>query len=304
MAPHIVERPRPRTTLPRPVLAALLAILLGAPGGAPAVGAEPAADGVAEALAAGDAHYARRGEGARGSIAQPFHVDVAIAEYRRALALDPRSFEARLRLMSAFFFRTGFCGPMDVGDQIRIFDEAKKLAEETVALLDAETGRRRARVQVEAARAVAPAAEAYLWAAVSWGQWAVFHRLAAAWQGAPKRIRDLAEAVLSIDPATAQAGAYVILGRLHCEAPRIPMLTGWISREKGIGYLRQGLARAPDNPALVFFLADALLTWDPSRRDEARALLERGVASTPRRDFLVEDAHYAEEARERLAALR
>lgn len=261
------------------------------------------ADNAAEALVAGEAHYARRSENARGGIAQPFHIDGAIAEYRRALALDPRLFEARLSLMRAFFFRTGFCGPMDAVDEMRMYDEAKKLAEETVALLDADTGRRKARVQVDAARAVAPAAEAYLWAAVSWGQWAVFHRIAAGWQGAPKRIRDLAETVLSIEPDTAQAGAYVILGRLHCEAPRIPMLTGWISREKGIAYMRQGLARAPDNPALAYFLADALLTWDPARRDEARALLQRCLGSTPRPGFLVEDAHYAEEARERLAGL-
>ena len=305
MALHIVGGPRPGTTRLRPLPAALLASLrAGAPRDTPAARAEPVAGDVAEAFAAGDAHYARRGENARGGTALPFHIDGAIAEYRRALALDPRFFEARLALMRAFFFRTGFCGPMDAGDEIRMYDEAKKLAEETVALLDADTGRRKARVQVEAARAVTPAAEAYVWAAVSWGQWAVFHRLAAAWQGAPKRIRDLAETVLSIDPATAQAGAYVLLGRLHCEAPRIPMLTGWISREKGIAYLRQGLARAPDNPALAYFLADALLTWDPSRRDEARALLERGVASKPRPDFLVEDVHYAEEARQRLAALR
>jgi tetratricopeptide (TPR) repeat protein len=289
------------------MLAALLTILLAAPPRAAASAgdeAAAAAAALAEVVAAGDAHYARRGESARGGTALPFHIDAAIAEYRRALALDPRLLEARLRLMRAFFFRTGFCGPMEAGDEIRMYDEAKKLAEETVALLDADTGRRKARVQVEAARAVVPAAETYLWAAVSWGQWAVYHRLAAAWQGAPKRIRDLAETVLLIDPATAQAGAYVLLGRLHCEAPRIPMLTLWISREKGVAYLRQGLARAPDNPALVYFLADALLTWDPSRREEARGLLQRCVASKPRPDYLVEDAHYAEEAVERLAALR
>jgi len=139
---------------------------------------------------------------------------------------------------------------------------------------------------------------------VSWGQWAVYHRFSGAWQGAPKRIRDLAEAVLSIDPGTAQAGAYIILGRLHCEAPHVPLVTGWVSREKGIAYLRQGLARAPDNQALVYFLADALLTWEPAQQGEARALLLRCAASKPRSDWLVEDLHYAEQARERLAALR
>ena len=158
-------------------------------------------------------------------------------------------------------------------------------------------------MQVDAARAIAPAAETYLWAAVSWGQWALYHRLSGAWQGAPKRIRDLAETVLSIDPDTVQAGAYIILGRLHSEAPRVPFLTGWVSREKGIAYLREGLARAPDNQALVYFLADALLRMEASRRDEARSLLRRCVASKPRSDWRVEDAHYAELARKRLAAI-
>ena len=286
------------------VAAYLLAAAAG--GQAPPVPLAPESDtaaAVAGAIADGDAHYARRAEGARGGTALPFHTDGAIVEYHRALALDPHSFEARLRLMRAFYFRTGFCGPMEARDEIRMLDEAKRIAEEVVADLDANTGRHKARVQVDAARAIFPAAEAYLWAAVSWGQWAVYHRLSGAWQGAPRRIRDLAEAAMSIDPGVAQAGAYVLLGRLHCEAPRVPLLTSWVSREKGIAFLRQGLALAPDNEALAYFLADALLTWEPGRRDEARALLQRCAASKPRGEWLVEGAHYAEYARARLATL-
>ena len=291
----------------RLTLAAALALELAA--GAAAGRADPPATepdpaGAAAAIEAGDAHYARRGEGAQGGTALAFHAEGALADYRRALALDPGSLEARLRFMRAAFFRTGFCGPMEAGDKVRVLDEAKGVAEEAVAALDADTGRRKARVQVGAARAIAPAAETYLWAAVSWGQWAVYNRLSGAWQGAPKRIRDLAEAVISIDPGTAQAGAYIILGRLHSEVPRVPFLTGWVSRDKGIASLREGLARAPDNQALVYFLADALLRQGASRRDEARALLQRCVASTPRSDWLVEDAHYAEQARRRLAEIR
>lgn len=270
---------------------------------APVAPAADVAAAVANAIADGDAHYARRAEGARGGTALPFHADGAIVEYHRALAIDPQSLEARLRLMRAFYFRTGFCGPMDPRDEVRMLDEAKRIAEEAVAELDAETARHKSRVHVDAARAIVPSAEAYLWAAVSWGQWAVYHRLSGAWQGAPRRIRDLAEAALSIDSGVAQAGAYVLLGRLHCEAPRVPMLTSWVSREKGIAYLRQGLVLAPDNEALAYFLADALLTWEPSRRDEARVLLQRCAAAKPRSEWLVEGAHYAEYARARLATL-
>src|SRR3990172_12453873 len=61
--------------------------------------APPDSASFTEALAAGDAHYARRAEGAHGGTALPFHADGAIVEYRRALSLNPRSYEARLRLM-------------------------------------------------------------------------------------------------------------------------------------------------------------------------------------------------------------
>jgi len=131
----------------------------------------------------------------------------------------------------------------------------------------------------------------------------VFHRLSGAWQGAPKRIRDLAEAVLSLDPDAAQAGAYIILGRLHCEAPRVPLLTRWVSREKGLGFLRQAW-RAPRQPG-------ARVLPRRSAAEVGRGAARRGACPAPalcrraaRPDFLVEDAHYAELARERLAALR
>jgi hypothetical protein len=260
--------------------------------------------GVAEAIEAGDAHYARRAEGAHGGTALPFHTDGALVEYHRALALDPLSLDARLRLMRAVFFRTGFCGEMDDRDKVRLLDEAKAIAEEAVAQADAATGRHKSRVPGGPAVTALPSAEVYMWAAVSWGQWAVYHRMSAAWQGAPKRIRDLSEAVISIDPKTAQYGAYIILGRLHCEAPHVIGITGWVSCEKGIEYLRQGLAGAPDNQALAYFLADEMLKRASSRSEDARALLQRCAASRPRPEFAVEDAHYAEEARDRLAGLR
>ena len=262
----------------------------------------PGASAVDEALAQGDAHYARRAEGAPGGVALPFHVDGAIADYRRALSLDPRSYEARLRLLRAFFFRGGFCG-MDAPEQARLFEEAKRLAEETVKLLDADVSRRHGHVAADAAAKIAPAGEVYLWAAVSWGQWAVFHKVSAAWQGAPARIRDLAQAAIGIDPTIAHGAGHLILGRLNVEAPRIPMVTGWVSREKGLAHLRSALAIAPDSTPNMYFLALALLRLDPSRADEARTLLERCATQPPHADYVVEDTHYADEARERLADL-
>lgn len=274
---------------------AVASSLVGAPGVA-----DPVA--FAAALAAGDAHYARRGEGADGSGALPFEIDGAIAEYRHALALDPSSIEARVRLMRAYFFRGGFCGAMSEDDAVRLFDEAKRLAEETVDALDARLGRRKGRLARDPERPDL-AARAYLWSAVSWGQWAVFHRLSAAWSGAPGRIRDLSETVLSIDPATEQAGAYIVLARLHSEAPKIPFVTGFVSRGEAVRLVREGLKRAGDNRALAYYAADVLLRHDAGGANEAHALLERCAERPPRPDFLAEDLHYAGKARERLARL-
>lgn len=277
-------------------MAATIASLLGGDPAAPAA--------LAEALAAGHAHYARRGEAVEAGHARPSEIESALFEYRRALAIDPRSPEARLGLMRAAFFRGGFCGPMEPAAKKALFDEAKRLAEETVAELDRARPRKKGRARTAGVEDVdaGAAAQTYVWAAVSWGQWTVFHRLSAVWQGAPGRIRDLAEAVVAIDPATEQAAAYILLGRLHTEAPRVPFVTGWVSRAKGLAALRAGHAIAPANQALSYFLGNAILEHEPARAAEGRAVLERCAAQPPRPDFVAEDLHYARMARERLAA--
>jgi tetratricopeptide (TPR) repeat protein len=255
-----------------------------------------------EAVARGDAYYARRAEGAAFGVARPEFVDRAIAEYGRALNLDPSSYEARLGLLRAYFFRGGFCG-MSEKDQVDLFDQAKKLAEETVKRLDVDLARHKGRVALTAARAITPAAEIYMWAAVSWGEWAVSHKVSAAFQGAPARIRDLASAVIQIDPRTEQAGGLAILGRLHRECPRVMFLTGWVSRSEGLRLLRQARATAPENPGNAYFLAEALIDQNPRETTEARMLLEWCTRIVPRPEYLVEDAHYVVEARELLARL-
>ena len=100
-----------------------------------------------------------------------------------------------------------------------------------------------------------------------------------------------------------QGSAYLILGRLHSECPRIPMLTRWVSRTQAIALLRHALQTGPDNTPNMFFLADALLTHQPAQAAEARRLLERCARVEPRPAYAVEDAHYAQMARERLASL-
>jgi tetratricopeptide (TPR) repeat protein len=258
---------------------------------------------VSEVLERADAFYARRAEGSSNGVARLEFVDRAIAEYRLAMSLDPSSYEARLGLLRAFWFRGGFCG-MAEKDQIELFEEAKKLAEQTVKRLDVDVVRKKGKVRMDRAQQIDPAAETYLWAAVSWGQWAVSHSVSAAFQGAPARIRDLAKAVIQIDPSTEQGGGLAVLGRLHTECPRVVFITMWVSRQEGLRLLREARAIAPQNPANAFFLAAALLDQKQPQTAEARPLLEWTIQAVPRPEYLVEDAHYAAEARALLATLR
>lgn len=269
---------------------------------AAALAASPPRVEAVDLLSRADALYARRAEGARGPTANPGPIEAAIAAYKAALKADDGSLAARAGLMRALFFRGSFCDAT-AGEQVPLFEEAKQIADDTVQRVERSLGAVKGPARIAALRRVPAAAQVYFWAAVSWGQWAVDHKVAAAWQAAASRIRDLAQTAIDLDPAMDQGSAYLILGRLHSECPRIPMLTHWISRTQAVVYLRKALETGPDNTPNMFFLADALLTHQPARKDEALRLLDRCARAEPRPAYAVEDAHYAQSARERLASV-
>lgn len=262
--------------------------------------ADPAA--VATAIESGDAAYARRDEGARGGIADPRQVDEALGHYRRALRLDPSSRLARARVMRAAFFRASFCGASREERQARL-EEARRLGDEAVRIL--EVAGEPAAARLARLRATPQAIDLYFWTAVCWGEWALVRgKLAAAREGAGPRIRDQATTVRELDPAYEQGGGDRILGRLHDQSPRIPFLTGWVSRRAALDHLRRALALGPDNSVNRLFLAEALLSHAPGSRAEARALLEACASAPPRPEYRVEDTFYAARARELLAGVR
>lgn len=276
-------------------------LLVGASGLVPQADSPPAA---ADALAEGDAHYARRAEGASGPVAKPAEIDAALAAYRRALAVAPDSPEVRGRLLRARFFQADFCGAAEE-EKKRLFEEARRVGEEGVERLERRTRGPRGEPLIQALRAIPGAASLYFWTAVSWGEWALLKgKLASARQGAGGRIRDLGQTVVDLDPDLEQGGGYRILGRLHDQSPRVPFFTFWVSRRKAVEYLREALERGPENTVNQFFLAEALLNHEPARKEEARQLLLRCARSLPRPEYRVEDAYYAELSRQRLGEIR
>lgn len=257
-----------------------------------------AADPAAVLLASGDARYAHRADGARDDVADPAPIDEALVAYRRALAADPRNSAVIFHLLRALHFRANFTGA-DEALMTRLYDEATTIGQ--AAVDRTERGTTRA-ARLESLRRDPDAAELYYWTAACWGQWGLLHgKFASARKGIAGRVRDLAETVNALDVQTEEGGGFRLLGRLHDQAPHIPLITGWVSAEKGIAYLRRSREIGPGNHVTWFFLAEALLAHEHDKAAEAQELLKRCAEAPPHPEYLVEDIRYARLARERLA---
>lgn len=259
---------------------------------------------LAALLALADDHYSRRAIGTIDGVARPEEADAAIELYRKALALAPRDIEVLAKLMRALQFRGAYTG-LGLEEKKALFDEGRKLGQDAVDRLEAEAKAARGLSRIEALRLVKGAPALYLWTAFHWGEWGLARgKFASARSGVASRLRDLAQTVVDIDPLFEDGAGYRILGRLHSEAPRIPFITGWISHEKGLRYLRRAYQVAPHHPVNCFFLGEGILDHEEEKKDEAVRILEQCAAEAPRADMLLEDSHYTTQARRRLDELR
>ncbi len=251
-----------------------------------------------------DRLWAVRAEGSSGGRALSGPIDLVIGACRAALAAEPDSLEVRWRLMRALYFK-GEHTAHDTAAKRTIFDEGRTIAEQTLVLLRREAGRE-ARLDLARAtpvelvphlKASAAAVPSFLWAGADWGKWALaFGKTAAVKQGAASKIRDYAQAVILLDPAYDGGGGYRVLGRLHHQTPAIPFFTGWASRSQALKNLRLAVETGPRNLLGRQFLAEATWDYEPSRRADARGMLEKILAEIPDPDYLVEDRRTQEEA--------
>ena len=264
----------------------------------------------AAALAAADAAWARRAEGARGGTASEAAAEAAVTAARGAVGAEPKSYAARWRLMRALYFK-GEHATAGNDAKKTVFDEGKRLGEETLDLLRREAGTATGKDLPKATpvelvpfvKGRPDVTACFLWSGVNWGKWALaYGKTAAARQGAAAKIRDLATAVVRLDPSFEDGGGYRVLGRLHHQTPSIPFVTGWASRTEALENLRLAVKVAPANFVNRLYLAEATWDYEKDRRAEARKALETLVADTPTAAFAVEDARAQEDARTLLAA--
>jgi hypothetical protein len=242
-------------------------------------------------LAAADDAWRRRDEGRAGAQANGRRISQAVSRYEEAAAVSG-AVEPRWKLARALFFQGKFTG-LDQKGQRALLEKARNVGEEGIALVQ-----RRGSVSRNP-----DAVATYFWAAVAWGEWAqIVPRARAARAGAASKIRDYASTVIQLDPSFEEGGGYRILGRLHHRAPRIPLVTGWVSRAEGIRNLRLAVKTAPENFVNRHFLAEALADGGSSAKSEAIRIERELVADSPSPGHLVEDLAIQEEAKRDLAA--
>jgi tetratricopeptide (TPR) repeat protein len=255
-------------------------------------------------IAEADAHFAQRSAGAVNDVADKGEIDASIELYRKAVAIAPDDIELLAKLMRAMHFRGAYTGAA-IEEKKAIFEEGRKLGQDAVDRLEARAKAARGMSRIESLRLVKGTPSLYLWTAGHWGEWALVRgKFAAARSGIAGRLRDLAQTVIDLDPAFEDAAGYRILGRLHSEAPKIPFITGWVSRDKALQYLRRAYATGPRHPVTWYFLAGAILEHEPEKREEAMRLLDLCANTPPRLDTPLEDARYATLARKQLDQLR
>ena len=258
-------------------------------------------------MVAADRAWQRRDEGHVGGRASRDRIAEAIAGYEKAAEASENA-EARWKLSRALFFEAKLTG-LDPDAQLALYERAREAGDESLTIL-----RRRAPggslpasaspARIATALARDPdAAPAYFWTAVAWGEWGLLAgKIQGMKTGAATRIRDAAATVVALDPAFEEAGGYRVLGRLNQRAPRIPYVTGWVSRAEGLRNLRLAVQTAPKNFVNRHFLAEALAGDGPSGRAEAVRIEKDLVADSPAPAHLVEDLAIQDEAKKNLAA--
>lgn len=255
-------------------------------------------------MAEGDSHFARRAIGAVDGVASRHEIDAAIALYRKGLEIAPLDVEVLARLLRAMQFRGAYTG-VEVEEKKLIFEEGRKRGQDAVDRLEENARTAKGMSRIESLRLVKGAPALYLWTLANWGEWGLVKgKFAAARSGIAAKLRDLAQSVIDMDPLYEDAAGYRTLGRLHAEAPKIPLVTGWVSHDKGVQLLRRANQAAPHNPITEFFLAEAILDHESEKRAEAIQLLESSANLTPRPATELEDAHYSAQARKKLQELR
>jgi len=221
-----------------------------------------AADSIPEA----DKNYAQRADLAK--------VRTAVALLRQARTMDYGNFEVAWKLARADYYLGTHTTDQEADNAFREGIEAGKFA-----------------VQLQGGRP-----EGHFWLGANYGGSAQISTLAGL--SSVEDIRHEMEEVLKIDHTFQGGSAYLALGQLYLEAPKV--LGG--DSAKAIDLLTQGVKVAPDNALLKVYLAEAYHT--AGRDAEARKQVDDLMAMTPSQDYLPEYKEAVEKSKKLLEKMR
>jgi tetratricopeptide (TPR) repeat protein len=184
---------------------------------------------------------------------------VAVAALRQARTADYGNYEVAWKLARASFY---------VGDHTENDEEQEDMFREGT-----EAGKAAVKLQPDKP-------EGHFWLGANYGGAAAHSTIANL--SSFNDIKTEMDAVLKIDESYQGYSAYLGLGRLYLQAPRV--LGGDTS--KAIEYLEKGVKLSPTNSLMRYHLAAAL---EASNRDaEARKQIETIMAATPDPKYMAE----------------
>lgn len=184
---------------------------------------------------------------------------VAVATLRQANTTDGGSYEAAWKLARASFY---------VGDHTEESGEADEMFAVGI-------GAGRAAVKLQPDKP-----EGHFWLGANLGGKA--SRATISNPGVVNEIRSEMEAVIKIDEKYQSGSAYIGLGRMYLQAPK--MLGG--DTEKAIDTLKKGLAISPTNSMMKYYLAEAYAS--AGRDAEAKKLVDEVLKHEPDPKYVAE----------------
>ncbi|PWT81785.1 MAG: hypothetical protein C5B44_03220 [Acidobacteria bacterium] len=204
----------------------------------------------ASSIAEADQLYAQRGDLAKARM--------AVAALRQARTADYGNYEAAWKLARADYYLGSHTSGNEADEAFREGVQAGKTA-----------------IQLNGDRP-----EGHFWLGANYGGSAEHSTLAGL--SSFEDIRREMETVIKMDETFQGGSAYLALGQLYLESPRV--LGG--DTAKAIGYLEKGLKIAPDNALMRVQLAEAYHT--AGRDAEARKQIDQLMAMTPHPDYVPE----------------
>ena len=241
----------------------------------------------------GDKYYEMRHQG--GVKGTSSNIEKALGNYQKAFEMDPNNLEARWKFLRANYYK-GVIGGYDTAQRREIFAKSKTILNDGLKVLADKVKTPNLLKLTPSAQANALKGEKdialglYYWGGVSWGEWSLaFGKMNAVMQGAAGKIKNFAEVAMIMNSSYEEGGPYRLLGRLHHQTPRVPMLTGWASNDEAKAMLENAVKTGPHNKINRYFYAEVL--YDTGNKDKAKEEMTM-VISEPIRSFQQTEEEY------------